>query len=162
MIHVRVVVVKNIRGVMGKNKKASVYAEKGNIYFNERFSISFHFLGFTEIQLGLHVSFKAKNIEIHLPFSYVRIGKQNAAKLLEFSSIKSVRDEYEKVESEAIEQEIKEWEREQKRKHQYNELIMAVETKYSGEIRHKTALRYIKEAEMSKLGTEKEDNKSKK
>ena len=29
----------------------------------------------------------------------------------------------------------------------YNELIMAVESKYEGESRHETALRYIKEAE---------------
>ena len=33
----------------------------------------------------------------------------------------------------------------------YHELIMAVESKFKGETRHQTALRYIKESENTKL-----------
>ena len=37
-------------------------------------------------------------------------------------------------------------------KENYTELLMAVESKYPGETRHDTALRYIKEAERSEEG----------
>ncbi len=34
----------------------------------------FWFVGWTAISLGLHVSFSARNIEIHIPFGFIRIG----------------------------------------------------------------------------------------
>ena len=34
----------------------------------------FHFVAWDCISLGLHVCFSAPNIEIHLPFGFIRIG----------------------------------------------------------------------------------------
>ena len=39
------------------------------------FDCYFWFGGWDSISLGLHFSFKAKNIEIHLPFGFIRFGK---------------------------------------------------------------------------------------
>ena len=34
----------------------------------------FWFVGWDCISLGLHVSLRARNVEIHLPFGFIRIG----------------------------------------------------------------------------------------
>lgn len=36
-----------------------------------------HWLGWTSIQLGFHLDLRMKNIEIHLPFCYIRIGYES-------------------------------------------------------------------------------------
>jgi len=48
---------------------------------NQRFAILFHFISFNEISIGLHISLKAKNIEIHIPFGFLRIGMQSQVNL---------------------------------------------------------------------------------
>lgn len=39
-----------------------------------RFVAYFHFVGWDCISLGLHVALSCPNIEIHLPFGFIRIG----------------------------------------------------------------------------------------
>jgi hypothetical protein len=41
---------------------------------DRKFGISFSWFGFYAIQLGFHISLAMKNIEIHLPFCFIRIG----------------------------------------------------------------------------------------
>jgi len=37
----------------------------------------FWFVGWGSISLGVHVSLSARNIEIHLPFGFVRVGRRS-------------------------------------------------------------------------------------
>ena len=39
-----------------------------------KFVIYFHFIGWWAISAGLHVDIKSPNLEIHLPFGFLRIG----------------------------------------------------------------------------------------
>lgn len=41
---------------------------------NKIFRFYFHFVGWDCISLGGHICFGAPNIEIHLPFGFIRIG----------------------------------------------------------------------------------------
>jgi len=43
----------------------------------KKFKIEFMFLGWGEIQLGFHISFKMLNIEFHIPFGFIRIGYES-------------------------------------------------------------------------------------
>lgn len=37
----------------------------------------FYFTGWWDISLGFHISLEMKNIEIHLPFGFIRIGYES-------------------------------------------------------------------------------------
>lgn len=39
----------------------------------------FHFVGWDCISLGVSVCFSAPNLELHLPFGFVRVGKNSKA-----------------------------------------------------------------------------------
>jgi hypothetical protein len=41
---------------------------------NRRFVAKFHFNSWLHISLGLHVDLESPNVEIHVPFGFVRIG----------------------------------------------------------------------------------------
>ena len=40
------------------------------------FVMYFHFLGWWALSLGLHIDIESPNIEIHLPFGFIRVGWQ--------------------------------------------------------------------------------------
>lgn len=40
----------------------------------KRFCCYFYFVGWSNISLGFHISTAMPNIEIHLPFGFVRVG----------------------------------------------------------------------------------------
>lgn len=46
-------------------------------YEGDRWVAYFWFVGWDCISLGLHVCFGAPNIEIHLPFGFIRIGRKS-------------------------------------------------------------------------------------
>lgn len=41
---------------------------------NTKFVAYFYFIGFDHISFGLHLCLSVPNIEIHLPFGFIRIG----------------------------------------------------------------------------------------
>lgn len=43
---------------------------------DKQFIYYIHFVGFNEISLGFHVDIASPNIEIHLPFCFIKIGWQ--------------------------------------------------------------------------------------
>lgn len=43
-------------------------------YMDRRFVCYLHFLGLDNIQLGIHLNWKLPNVEIHLPFCFIRVG----------------------------------------------------------------------------------------
>ena len=52
---------------------------------NRKVSILFHFLGFGSISLGFHIDIIMMNMEIHLPFCFIRIGKSSViAELVQY------------------------------------------------------------------------------
>ena len=53
---------------------------------HKRFAFMLHYLSLSDISLGLHISLDEKNIEIHLPFCYIRIGWQSEWKLFNYTS----------------------------------------------------------------------------
>lgn len=57
----------------------------------QRFSVLWFFNGFNELSLGFHLSLNAKNIEIHLPGGFLRVGMQTADKLFVATSSYKVR-----------------------------------------------------------------------
>lgn len=40
----------------------------------KRFVCFYHFIQFSHINLGLHIDLSLPNIEVHLPFGFIRIG----------------------------------------------------------------------------------------
>lgn len=42
-----------------------------------RFVVCFTFLGWWVIQLGFHVDLKMMNLELHLPFCFIRLGLES-------------------------------------------------------------------------------------
>lgn len=46
---------------------------------NRGWIFHFHFVGWLNIQLGIHINFEMQNIEIHLPFCFFRIGKESGS-----------------------------------------------------------------------------------
>lgn len=40
----------------------------------KRFVAYFHFIGWDHIQLGFHICLSLPNIEVHVPFGFIRIG----------------------------------------------------------------------------------------
>ena len=42
--------------------------------------VCFYYCNGLHLSLGLHISFEVPNIEIHLPFGFVRIGWENGPK----------------------------------------------------------------------------------
>ena len=44
---------------------------------NRKFVCYWWFVGWESISLGLHIDFLMKNIEIHLPFGFIRIGLES-------------------------------------------------------------------------------------
>lgn len=44
-------------------------------YEGRHFVAYYHFIGLDCISLGLHVCWRRPNIEIHLPFGFIRIGR---------------------------------------------------------------------------------------
>lgn len=57
----------------GMEKEQGGY-EQGPPNWARLFVVQFHLLGWDCIQLGFHVCFSLPNIEIHVPFGFVRIG----------------------------------------------------------------------------------------
>ena len=43
-------------------------------YEGKRLEAYYYFNGFTNLSLGLHVNWMIPNIEVHLPFGFIRIG----------------------------------------------------------------------------------------
>jgi hypothetical protein len=42
--------------------------------WERRFVAYFHFIGFDCLSIGLHICWTLPNIEVHLPFGFIRIG----------------------------------------------------------------------------------------
>lgn len=64
----------------------------------KRFAILLHFIRFTLISFGVSICLKNPNIEIHLPFCFLRIGWQDedGNKLFIFTSMKRLREKLRK------------------------------------------------------------------
>lgn len=50
---------------------------------NRPFVCYFFFVGWGAISLGLHIGLMEKNIEIHLPFGFIRIGYESIYEIYE-------------------------------------------------------------------------------
>ena len=57
----------------------------------KRFSITYHFIDFTEISFGINIALSNPCIEIHLPFGFITIGwSEDEEKLFGFTSKKII------------------------------------------------------------------------
>lgn len=45
-------------------------------YKERRFICYIHFIGLDNVQLGLAINWKQPNVEIHIPFCFIRVGWQ--------------------------------------------------------------------------------------
>lgn len=44
---------------------------------NRKFEVIWHFVGWGSLSFGFHIDFYVLNIEIHLPFGFIRIGYES-------------------------------------------------------------------------------------
>jgi len=61
----------------------------------KKFKTIYHFISFYHISLGFHIDFSSPNIEIHLPFSFIKIGWTDTFEkndIFEFSSFKKLNE----------------------------------------------------------------------
>ena len=58
------------KGIEGKQGKLDFKA----MGWKRKFVIQCHFLGWSHVQLGFHVCLSIPNMELHVPFGFVRIG----------------------------------------------------------------------------------------
>ena len=49
---------------------------------NRKFVCYFHFTGFYDLSLGVHVSISQPNIELHIPFGFFRLGWKKGVECL--------------------------------------------------------------------------------
>ena len=54
----------------------------------KRFTIYFHFVGWASIQLGIHFDFYMLNMELHLPFCFIRLGYDTPVKVTQYKEEK--------------------------------------------------------------------------
>ena len=52
------------------------YPKEKVVIEDRKFVCFFHFVGWSEISLGMSISLRQPNIELHLPFGFIRIGWQ--------------------------------------------------------------------------------------
>lgn len=70
-----------------------------NIMKEKRFKIQFHFIDFYNISFGINICLSEPNIELHLPFSFIRIGLHlsDNKRIFEISSKKGIQRENLKI-----------------------------------------------------------------
>ena len=44
---------------------------------NRNFILAYHFVGWGAIQLGFHLDWRMMNIQIHIPFGFIHIGRHS-------------------------------------------------------------------------------------